>query len=328
MPRYSTFLIAFLTTLATPDIIRAQSLEQRVSDLETALAEAQARILALENSSVNELDGLVRFETVDGQPTVVFTGVNVQIQNGLNATNTVNGVGNLIVGYNEPRDRPVNALVCSDGQYTTQFDCEAAGEIWALSHKSGSHNIVAGSHNSYSRYGGLVMGHQNVINQVYGTVSGGQFNTASGAHSAVSGGGGNAATQSRTTVCGGNSNAASGLDSTVVGGIGNRTTASQAVILGGESNVASGIRATVSGGIRNTASGVQASVSGGRFNTAGGAQASITAGSFNTADGPQAAIGGGSNNRATGQESSVSGGRNRSATGIHDWAAGSLFEDF
>src|SRR5258705_97292 len=42
----------------------------------------------------------------DGQggqaKTIRFSGVNVQIVNGLGATETVNGVGNLIVGYNEP----------------------------------------------------------------------------------------------------------------------------------------------------------------------------------------------------------------------------------
>ena len=34
--------------------------------------------------------------------TVRFTGVNVQIVNGLDDTETINGAGNLIVGYNEP----------------------------------------------------------------------------------------------------------------------------------------------------------------------------------------------------------------------------------
>ncbi len=40
--------------------------------------------------------------TVDGQPTVRFSGVNVQVVDGTGDTDgTVNGTGNLVVGYNE-----------------------------------------------------------------------------------------------------------------------------------------------------------------------------------------------------------------------------------
>src|SRR5262245_20744675 len=42
----------------------------------------------------------------DGQggqaKTIRITGVNVQVVNGLGATETTNGVGNLVIGYNEP----------------------------------------------------------------------------------------------------------------------------------------------------------------------------------------------------------------------------------
>jgi hypothetical protein len=34
---------------------------------------------------------------------VVITGANLRIVNGLGTTDTANGLGNLIVGYNEPR---------------------------------------------------------------------------------------------------------------------------------------------------------------------------------------------------------------------------------
>ena len=38
-----------------------------------------------------------------GENELVITGVNLRIVNGLGATPTVNGLGNLIVGYNEER---------------------------------------------------------------------------------------------------------------------------------------------------------------------------------------------------------------------------------
>ena len=88
----------------------------------------------LSNMSVVYLD--------DGQggtvKTILFSGVNVQIVNGLGATNgrpdnpdsinplftQTNGTGNLIVGYNEPG--------------------HPAGD-----NRTGSHNIVAGIYNSW-----------------------------------------------------------------------------------------------------------------------------------------------------------------------------------
>ena len=89
--------------------------------------------------------------------TIRFTGVNVQVVNGLGATNgnpddpnslgregepptTTNGVGNLIVGYQEFRGR-------SDD-------------------RTGSHNIVGGFRQNYSSFGGLVVGRKNTISAV------------------------------------------------------------------------------------------------------------------------------------------------------------------
>src|SRR5215472_850810 len=39
---------------------------------------------------------------------VVITGANLRIVNGLGSTETTNGLGNLIVGYNEPREFEAN----------------------------------------------------------------------------------------------------------------------------------------------------------------------------------------------------------------------------
>ena len=74
----------------------------------------------------------------------------------------VNGLGNLIVGYDEPR------LSGSD--------------------KTGSHNIVVGFRHNYSSYGGLVVGEYNEIAGGYATVSGGYNYTTNSNYTSVSGG--------------------------------------------------------------------------------------------------------------------------------------------
>jgi hypothetical protein len=92
-----------------------------------------------------------------------ITGVNLRLLNGLGSTDTTNGLGNLIVGYNEPRD----------GGETRQ---------------TGSHNVVVGKQHQFSSFGGLVVGLQNEIRGAYSAVSGGVRNTAAGEFSSVSGG--------------------------------------------------------------------------------------------------------------------------------------------
>ena len=48
-------------------------------------------------------------EGIDKKPTIQLSRANVQIVNGLGKTNTVNGVGNLIIGYDEG-EKPVQAV--------------------------------------------------------------------------------------------------------------------------------------------------------------------------------------------------------------------------
>lgn len=71
----------------------------------------------------------------------IFTGCDVEIRNGLGNTETTNGSGNLIVGYNE-------------GDTSSQ---------------TGSHNMVGGTNSEYTSYGGLVVGFANSIYSPYAT---------------------------------------------------------------------------------------------------------------------------------------------------------------
>jgi hypothetical protein len=94
---------------------------------------------------------------------VVITGANLRLRNGLGSTETTNGLGNLIVGYNEPREGEENI-------------------------RTGSHNVVVGKQHQFSSIGGLVVGLQNEIHGAFASVSGGVRNTAAGEHASISGG--------------------------------------------------------------------------------------------------------------------------------------------
>ena len=77
--------------------------------------------------------------------TIRFSGVNVQVVNGAGKTGDVsgglkNGLGNLIVGYQELREAD---------EFPATDD---------TNDRSGSHNLVVGSGNNYSIWGGQVVG--------------------------------------------------------------------------------------------------------------------------------------------------------------------------
>jgi len=141
---------------------------------------------------------------VSGGPNeVVISGANLRIVNGLGITdcggfrnnppipNCPNGLGNLIVGYNELR-----------------FSDDV---------RTGSHNVVVGTRNNFSSFGGLVVGDFNEISGEFSSVSAGTGNTASGDFASVSGGIANRASGVASWVSG-FVNTASGGASSVSGG--------------------------------------------------------------------------------------------------------------
>jgi hypothetical protein len=264
------------------------ALQTNVGTLQAIDGKLQLQLDALRSNSVLTLNGKLNLSP-DGT-TALFNGINVQIVNGLGNTETVNGRGNLIVGYDEPNPGPNYLLeICSNGTYRDQPSCTANGGVWGANQRTGSHNLVIGHYHSYTQFGGMVAGLNNAINAGYANVSGGFANLASGVQSSVSGG-------STNTASGG-----------------------QSSISGGYANTASGQFSSVSGGISNTASGDISSVSGGNVNTASGAYSSVSGGGAMGIS----IVGG---NTASGTGSSVSGGSNRSATSDHSWAAGALFQ--
>jgi trimeric autotransporter adhesin len=218
-------LVGALLTCALPSITAhedARGGQQGLAD----------RVAALETL-------LTHFTRVDNE--VVITGANLRLVNGLGSTactddqgepilDCPNGLGNLIVGYNEQREFGANM-------------------------RTGSHNVVVGPFHNFSRVGGLVVGDFNEISGDFAVVSGGQRNTASG---------------DRSVVSGGVSNTASGGGGVVSGGFINTASGFATVVSGGSFNTASGAVSSVSGGQGNEASNDFASVSGGRHRTAPG----------------------------------------------------------
>jgi len=203
---------------AENDTLRAELVALR-ADL-SALAEAE-HLLEPPGPPGDELSGVERaprgvgviFDSKTGckianfDNDIFFDGCNVYVLSGAGSTDSaVNGLGNLIVGYDE-----------DDGGDT----------------KTGSHNLIIGTSHTYTSYGGLIAGYDNALSGEYASVSGGAGNTASGDNASVSGGTFNQATGDYASVTGGNSNSASGSSSVISGGSSGVATHDFSVVVGG-----------------------------------------------------------------------------------------------
>jgi len=113
--------------------------------------------------------------------TVTLSGANLYIQSGSGATDgSVNGLGNLILGYNE----------------------DATGD----DARGGSHTLVIGREHSWTSHGGLITGYDNAITAAGAVVLSGEENTASAELSVVTGGFRNDAEGDYSAIHGGQSN--------------------------------------------------------------------------------------------------------------------------
>ncbi|MCW5198701.1 hypothetical protein VU06_03010 [Desulfobulbus sp. F3] len=98
-------------------------------------------------------DAIGPYLTVDSKRNIYLTGANLHIRSGSGSTyGALNGLGNLIIGYNE--------------NYSPTEDMPVAA-------RTGSHHLVVGPYHSYSSYGGLVAGYRNTISGISSSVSGG-----------------------------------------------------------------------------------------------------------------------------------------------------------
>ncbi len=210
---------------------------------------ADATYVAALEARIASLEALFAGISRDGND-ITLSGANFHIVSGSGTTDgAVNGLGNLIVGYNELRGEEDD--------------------------RTGSHNIVVGMENNYSSFGGLVAGRMNTISADYASVGGGWGNVASAFYSNVSGGFDNEASGIFSSLLGGTLNNAAGSYSSVSGGEGNEASGFIASVTGGRSNTASANYSSVSGGWNNVASGESSSVSGGTDNEASGSNDTV-----------------------------------------------------
>jgi hypothetical protein len=206
--------------------------EQRLDDLEaqnasqqSVIADLQSRLAAVEVNPVLDLGPYVSLETGTLNdligPHIIFTGVNLHLRNGSGSTwgesyVTPNGLGNLIIGYNE------------------------VNPYWNIYGRGGSHNVVIGTWHEYSSVGGLVVGYLNRIGGAWASVTGGSQNDAGGYFSSVSGGVANHAEEELSSVSGGWQNSASGYKASVSGGYLNTASGEASTVGGGDSLTAAG----------------------------------------------------------------------------------------
>jgi hypothetical protein len=231
----------WVLTTANPQLNEHES---EITTLQSQLTTQAAQIASLQAdlaSAIAYIDDLQTYVNVDdvsdpGRPVITVSGANLQIVNGLGSTPTVNGVGNLIVGYDESMTGlctiMVNAPLIDDAAGCT-------GGFWlsATPLKTGSHNVVVGAKHTYTSNSALVAGTANFSRAVGASITGGYYNYADANWASVTGGG---------------LNIAAGYGSSVTGGSVNHVDAgaTHGAVSGGTSNNIriGGINASISGG--------------------------------------------------------------------------------
>lgn len=229
------------------------NMQATIMALQTQVASLQNEVDSLEAGLVPGLASYVSVNTDADE--VVFSAANVHINNGLNSSYSTNGLGNLIVGYNEgssddnlERSGSHNLVMGVTNDYT------------------GASSIVTGQSNKMYATEGIVTGVNNVVTGIRSAVIGGNNNSAGGEMCVVIGGQSNDAVGSSAAIIGGNDNTASGVHSLVAGGTLNTAAGSWDAVLGGELCTTTGMKSTVSGGYNNTAEADHSVIFGGNNN--------------------------------------------------------------
>jgi hypothetical protein len=170
------------------------------------LATLLAKIAALEAK-------LVHVTTVGTEITI--SGANLHVVNGMGSTESTNSLGNVIIGYNEPRT-PEDPLNYRDDART------------------GSHMLVVGAKQNYVSFASIVVGRLNTTGGRYSSVSGGYASFALGDYSSVSGGSGNGSYGVWSSVSGGRDNWAYALYASISGGYENSADGDYSSVTGGK----------------------------------------------------------------------------------------------
>lgn len=198
---------------------------------------------------------------VGGKPTIQVSGANLQIVNGQRKPETTNGAGNLIIGNDE-----------EPGEQT------------------GSGNLVLGKRQTYTSYGSILGGQENMAESRYTVVFGernrieglGGFPSATASEgSSISGGiyntiqlcQGTNGSSATASISGGYNNSVETQGGWIGGGADNQVECSEtnsgghASISGGQDNLTFNELASISGGYGNHAQGRGSSILGGQEQT-------------------------------------------------------------
>jgi Cys-rich repeat protein len=249
----------------------------------------------------DKLSNIIFDDNYQGHKAIIFRGVNVHVENGQGNTMSSNGVGNLVVGYDE-------------GTGT----------------KDGSHNIVIGKNHEYQCIASFVSGSNNKVYSPSSAAVGGQYNTVDGDNSATVAGNYNRTNATGAATLAGGKNASlpnivNGENAAIVGGDDNTANAENSVILAGGKNTteSSGSNALIAGGTRHTTK-TEASMAilGGRENTATQHGSTVVGGWNNQALNNRGTAVGGKNNKATAFDSTVVGGLSNETSGTYSTVTG------
>jgi len=268
--------------LAVATVAAAMLVSNRSS---TAIAQSSGSDLT---SRVAALEHKTQFMGSDSNTlTTTFSGCNLRVVDGSGSTwgaatdSLGNGLGNIIIGYNEHPNSP---------------------------NRTGWHNLIVGDYNNYSSYGGIVAGTNNAISGDFASVTGGAGNSATGTCASVTGGSQNSAQGQDSAISGGSTNTTVGINASVSGGVSNLAQGSFASVTGGYTNKAWGNWASISGGSYNAANGYFSTIAGGDNNVTNAQQSAVTSGRYNVANGQYSAVTGGNHNMTMGAFSSICGG--------------------
>ena len=129
--------------------IKCNKLQDTINKLEGAVSDLLT-LLTCVSRQEGEING------VSG-PHLVITGCNVHVRSGSGMTGDTTNLGNLIIGYNEPRN-------IGAGPDTTN--------------RTGSHTLIIGPEHQFTASGGLLAGFGNTVTADFASVSGGRLRTA------------------------------------------------------------------------------------------------------------------------------------------------------
>lgn len=188
---------ATLTSKESTDAGDITTLQGQVSMLSSEHTADASDISALQTL----LTGFSR-GTAGGNPLLTISGENVQINDGGGTEAVENGLGNLLIGYNE-----------NPGTQT------------------GSNNLVLGDGQTFTSYGGIIAGQNNLLSGPFADVLG-DGNSATGNSASVTGGENNTASGSGSSILGGNGVSVSASDQTAPTGVVGSVTGSVGFSLG------------------------------------------------------------------------------------------------